>query len=144
MSEMAPIPTEFCALQRKSLSAINRHNQHLFDHLGGAQQDRGRYCKTERLGGLEVDGHLEFGRHLDGKLRRPAEANIDDTFLRCLDAATAQGRCVVAATGRSYAPTEFAKMPEGNGFKSKALGMAMQRLLSAGRIRVETFGPPEA
>src|SRR5215468_4181659 len=35
MSEMAPIPTEFCAPQRKSLSAINRHNQQLFHHLVG-------------------------------------------------------------------------------------------------------------
>src|SRR6516162_2445171 len=33
MSEMAPIPTEFCAPQRKSLSAIKRHNQRLFDDL---------------------------------------------------------------------------------------------------------------
>jgi hypothetical protein len=35
MSEMAPIPTEFCAPQRKSLSAINRHNQQLW--LGSPQ-----------------------------------------------------------------------------------------------------------
>src|SRR5262249_12929679 len=70
MSEVPPIPTEFCAMQRKSSSAINRHNQHLFDHLGGAQQDRGRYCKTERLGGLEVDGHLELARKLHREIAR--------------------------------------------------------------------------
>src|SRR6516164_3032183 len=64
MSEMAPIPTEICALQRRSSSAINRHNRHLFDHLVGAQQDRRGYRKAERLGGLEVHDHLEFCRKL--------------------------------------------------------------------------------
>src|SRR5215467_7153000 len=47
MSEMAPIPTEFCAPQRKSLSAINRHNQQLFDDLGGTQQNRWGYGKAQ-------------------------------------------------------------------------------------------------
>src|SRR6516225_8127177 len=59
----------FCAPQRESLSAINRHNQQLFDHLGGAQQNRWGYLKTERLGRLEVHGHLELGR--DGKRPTP-------------------------------------------------------------------------
>jgi len=70
MSEMAPIPTEFCAPQRKSLSAINRHNQQLFDHFGCAQHDGWGYRKAERLGGLDVDDHLELGRQLNGQVRR--------------------------------------------------------------------------
>ena len=68
MSEMAPIPTEFCAPQRKSLSAINRHNQQLFDLPISAKQYRWGYDKTERLGGLEVQDHLEFGRKLHRKI----------------------------------------------------------------------------
>jgi CO/xanthine dehydrogenase Mo-binding subunit len=40
MSEVPPISTEICALQRKSSSAINRHNQELFDLLVGAQHYR--------------------------------------------------------------------------------------------------------
>ena len=36
------------------LSAINRHNQRLFDDLVGAQQNRRGYGKTERRGGLAV------------------------------------------------------------------------------------------
>ena len=42
------------------LSANNCHNRRLFDHLGCAQQDRGGHGKTKRLGGLEVQDHLEF------------------------------------------------------------------------------------
>ena len=33
----------------------------LFDHLGGAQQNRWGYGKVERLGGLEVQDHLVNG-----------------------------------------------------------------------------------
>ena len=32
----------------------------LFDHLIGAQQDRGRQLDADRLGGFEVDHHLKF------------------------------------------------------------------------------------
>src|SRR6516165_10121748 len=70
MSEVAPIPTEFCALQRKPISAINRHNRRLFDDLGGAQQNRWGYGKTERPGGLAVHDHLELGRELHRKIAR--------------------------------------------------------------------------
>src|SRR5262249_3465712 len=52
------IPTEFCAPQRKSLSAINRHNQQLFDHLGGAREQHTWYADTERLGGGQVNAGL--------------------------------------------------------------------------------------
>jgi hypothetical protein len=36
----------------------------LYDHLIGAQQDRRRYRKAERRGGLAVHDHLELGRQL--------------------------------------------------------------------------------
>jgi hypothetical protein len=42
----------------------------LLDHLIGAQQDRLRHRKSKRLGGLEVDGHVEFRWQLNRKLRR--------------------------------------------------------------------------
>jgi hypothetical protein len=42
----------------------------LLDHLGGAQQDRRGYGKTERLGGLEVHDHLEFCRKLHREIVR--------------------------------------------------------------------------
>src|SRR6516165_3130006 len=51
----------------------------LFDHLVGANQNRWGYRKAKRLGGLEVQDHLEFCRKLHreiGRLRA-AENAID-------------------------------------------------------------------
>ena len=42
----------------------------LLNHLVGVQQDRLRHSKAERLGSLEVHGHLEFCRKLHRQLRR--------------------------------------------------------------------------
>src|SRR6516165_8679057 len=44
--------------------AGRRPSTRSFDHLVGAQHDRLRHGKTERLGGLEVHCHLELGRKL--------------------------------------------------------------------------------
>src|SRR6516165_7726337 len=70
MSETPPIPTAFCAMQRKSSSAINRHNQQLVDGFGGGRQDRRGYREAKRLGGLEVHGHLELGGQLHREIAR--------------------------------------------------------------------------
>jgi RecA-family ATPase len=72
--------------------------------------------------------------------RAAAEAPIDDAFLRCLDAATAQGRTVSDKTGRNYAPGIFEEMPEAKGIKAPAFKLAMTRLFSASRIKVVTVG----
>ena len=52
------------------LSAKNRHKWQLFDDLLGAQQDRRGYGKAERIGGIEVHGHLELGRQLHREIAR--------------------------------------------------------------------------
>ena len=67
-----PIPIAAFRAQGRlcHLSAINRHNRQLFDLLVGAQQDRWGYGKAERLGGLEVDEHLELGRKLHREIAR--------------------------------------------------------------------------
>ena len=69
-SAILQIATDFCALQRKKSCAINRHNQQLFDDLGGAKQYRWGYGKAERLGGLEIYDHLEFCRKLHREIAR--------------------------------------------------------------------------
>ena len=38
----------------------------LLDHLVGTKPNRCGYGKTERLGGLSVQGHYEFDRQLNG------------------------------------------------------------------------------
>jgi hypothetical protein len=42
----------------------------LFDHLVGAQQQRGRHGEAERFGRLHVDHELEFGRLLYRQIGR--------------------------------------------------------------------------
>jgi hypothetical protein len=41
----------------------------LFDHLNGREQDRRRRLEADRLGRFDVDGQLEFGWHLNRKVR---------------------------------------------------------------------------
>ena len=42
---------------------------HLFDHCVGAAEQRQRHGKTQRLGCLEIDNELHFGRLLNGQIR---------------------------------------------------------------------------
>jgi RecA-family ATPase len=72
--------------------------------------------------------------------RAAAEQPIDDAFMRCLDAATAQGRTVSDKAGRNYAPAIFAQMPEAKGIKNRAFELAMPRLFSRNVIKVQTVG----
>jgi RecA-family ATPase len=69
-----------------------------------------------------------------------AERAIDETFLKCLDAKTAQGINVSAKQSRSCPRVMFPKMPEGAALKPKAIDEAQERLLSTGRIRAEPYG----
>ena len=49
----------------------------LFDHLGGAKQDRLRHRKAERRGGLEVHDHLELGRKLHREIARLLDEAVE-------------------------------------------------------------------
>src|SRR6516165_3330414 len=107
MSEVTPIPTEICAVQRKSSSAINRHNQQLFDGLVSAKQDRWGYRKAERLGGLEVHDHLKFGRELHREIARllAAQNAID------IGCCTTNGVCLVDSVGEQPAVSGKVRSP---------------------------------
>jgi hypothetical protein len=76
--------------------------------------------------------------------RAAAEAPIDQAFLACLDAATAQGRSVGPKASKSWAPSLFEKFPEANGFKCKALESATERLFSAIASGATTAGRPRS
>lgn len=74
--------------------------------------------------------------------RAAAERDADELFLRLLEQRNAQGRWVTPNKATGYAPKEFAGMPDTGGCTAAALANAMERLLTAKRIAVETFGPP--
>jgi RecA-family ATPase len=71
-----------------------------------------------------------------------AERAADELFLKFLDRFTDQGRNVSdKPTANNYAPSTFAKDPDGKG-RRKDLAGAMSRLFAAGRIRMEPYGRP--
>jgi hypothetical protein len=65
----------------------------------------------------------------------------DALFLDLLDRFTNQNQRVGPYKGPNYAPAKFADHPQGKPFGSKKLAAAMQRLLDAKAIRIETDGP---
>jgi RecA-family ATPase len=70
-----------------------------------------------------------------------ADAKAERVFLDLLGKYAAQGCDVSDSPGSNYAPAEFA----GQGpqpVTKNAMRDAMRRLILAGRVRVETFGPP--
>jgi RecA-family ATPase len=73
-----------------------------------------------------------------------AAQKVDDLFIKLLRRLTEQGRNVSAKTGTSYAPAMFAKLPEATEAKidKKAFAASMERLFTAGKIKVITEGPP--
>jgi RecA-family ATPase len=66
--------------------------------------------------------------------------HVDDLFLRLLEERNAQGRWVTPNKAAGYAPKELAEMPGADGCTKAALALAMERLLTAKEIGVETFG----
>ena len=86
------------------------------------------------------DGAFVLDGSGNGFDKLAASAKAERVFLDQLAAFTAQGRDVSDSPGANYAPTQFEK--QGPDPQSKTdLKQAMQRLFSAKRIRVETFGP---
>jgi hypothetical protein len=73
-----------------------------------------------------------------------AEVHAEEVFLNLLRGFTAQGRNVTDKKGTSYAPARFADQAEARagGLDNKALAAAMDRLFTAGRLKVVTEGPP--
>jgi RecA-family ATPase len=68
-----------------------------------------------------------------------SDRDADELFLRLLDRFTVQGRNAShSPTANNYAPTMFAKDPEGKG-KKRELAVAMDRLFVARKIKVEKY-----
>lgn len=69
-------------------------------------------------------------------------AKAERVFLTLLGKLTEQGRRVNAAGGQAYAPKVFSDHPDSEGVTKRAFKAAMERLLSAGKLRVAEDGPP--
>jgi RecA-family ATPase len=82
----------------------------------------------------------------DGTLERAAaEQKAEQAFCASVVQFADQGRNVsTKPNAPTYAPSEFAKEKEAHqaGLKKADLEAAMRRLLAAGKIRVESYGPP--
>lgn len=75
--------------------------------------------------------------------KKTAEDAADQLFLELLADFTAQGRTVSPeSSSRTNAALQFANTPKGKEFDRRGFDRAMQRLFEAGRIVVETVGPP--
>jgi RecA-family ATPase len=73
----------------------------------------------------------------------PYRAPVDDVFMTLLDAVSHDGRRVShMPRAANYAPREFARSPQRQGYREPDFEAAMNRLFAAKSIRVEEFGPP--
>jgi RecA-family ATPase len=71
------------------------------------------------------------------------QSRADVAFLDALDTLTRQGRTVGASpSARNYAPNIIMRTPQAKGFKRGDLIAAMERLFSAGKIKVVEYGKP--
>lgn len=70
------------------------------------------------------------------------DSRTDDVFLDLLAQFDLEGRAVSDKPSASWAPKQFAAHPKANGIGRKAFEAALNRLFAAGKIRVETVGPP--
>lgn len=89
-----------------------------------------------KAGAFEVEGGDDALDH------RAASARAHRVFMALLRLHAEQGRRVNAAGGPSYAPTVFEQHPKGEGITRRAFKVAMEELLSIGRIEVVEDGPP--
>jgi RecA-family ATPase len=71
-----------------------------------------------------------------------ATAKAERVFLKLLDLFDEQGRRVNSKGGPNFAPKVFSSHPESEGISKRALGQAMEKLLTDGKITVGTEGPP--
>jgi RecA-family ATPase len=97
--------------------------------------------------GTEIGLRWQAGRFtLDGPAggfdKLAADAKADSIFLDLVAQFEREGREVSPSPSASFAPAVFASHPSAQGLTKKALHTAMDRLLAASRIKVDSYGPP--
>lgn len=97
--------------------------------------------------GIEItmkwqDGVFVADAPVTGLDRVAANAKAERVFLKLLREFTDQGRHVNHAGGATYAPKLFAQHPHAEGCTKRVLKGAMDCLLTDGKIKIATDGPP--
>jgi RecA-family ATPase len=107
-------------------------------------------AKKSNYGPLAADIQLRWadGRFVNESTAPPTrldkatvEAKAEAVFLDLLQQFESEGRSVSPNSGHSYAPAIFSAHADAKGVSKSILKAAMDRLLKAGRIKVETTGP---
>ena len=75
-----------------------------------------------------------------GAAERAAKA--EQIFVALLKKFTAQHQTVCHLVGRTYAPARFVEHPDAQGITKREFALAMQRLLDAKIIEIQTWGKP--
>lgn len=88
------------------------------------------------------DGVFVADAPVTGLDRLAANAKAERVFLKLLDLFKGQGRNVNSKGGPNYAPKVFSAHPDSEGVSKRALGQAMEKLLTDGKVIVGTEGPP--
>src|SRR6266498_2834775 len=80
---MAPVPGDSPKTPAWHVDAARGPSTPSFDHLVGAREQRGRHLEGKRLGGLEVEHRLVFGRclHCESDVAIAASQAIEGTVI---------------------------------------------------------------
>jgi RecA-family ATPase len=88
------------------------------------------------------DGVYDLDTGPDPALAKVLNKSADDVFMAVFAKLTDQGQALGPNVGPSYAPKKISGHPDAKGYSKGDLAGAMQRLLDAGRLRIEITGPP--
>lgn len=96
----------------------------------------------EEIGLRWNDGAFVLDQGGDGAVASLASRAADDLFLTTFVKLTAQGHRLSPKPCATYAPKMVAEHPSAKGYTKAKMKDAMQRLMDAGALRIETQGPP--
>lgn len=88
------------------------------------------------------DGAFVLDQGGDGAGASLSQRAADDVFLTTFIKLNAQGQTFSHKACATYAPKKISEHPDSKGYNAKAMAAAMQRLLDAGVLKIETAGPP--
>ncbi len=141
-----------CDCEWETLNKDGERSVHLEKYKDGLDGTTWRFRLQQTELGKDKDGDPVTTCTVE-IIGEPAEAGARATvsivqaiadehlFLHLLDMLTLQGRHVSPNPSVTYAPSVFAKLPEGKDVTKKRFEDAMNKLLSANRIKVDEVGP---